>query len=126
MTRPTLLLTPDSIAAIARAAHNAHRDAVIARGDPAPPEWEALPEAARVGKCGAVWSVLADGADAETLHRSWVADRASQGWTHGAARDEAAKVSPDLVPWSDVPPLGKAKGRLFVHVVCAVAEVMGA
>jgi hypothetical protein len=36
-------------------------------------------------------------------HERWRAEREAAGWRYGATRDDATKVNPLLVPWSDVP-----------------------
>jgi voltage-gated potassium channel Kch len=40
---------------------------------------------------------------AELEHERWSQQRLSTGWRHGPERDDAAKVHPDLVPWSKLP-----------------------
>jgi hypothetical protein len=40
---------------------------------------------------------------AENTHEIWAATRLAQGWTHGPARDDAAKKHPGLIPYADLP-----------------------
>lgn len=40
---------------------------------------------------------------AEREHQRWVAERRSNGWTLGPARDPARLVTPHLVPYRDLP-----------------------
>jgi hypothetical protein len=40
---------------------------------------------------------------AELEHERWCEERRRLGWQPGAARDDAARVHPDLVPWSELP-----------------------
>ena len=39
---------------------------------------------------------------AEREHRRWYDDRVTAGWSWGEQRDDAAKVNPMLVPWSEL------------------------
>ncbi len=40
---------------------------------------------------------------AENAHDNWAKLRMSQGWSWGHQRDDAAKLHPDLIPYSDLP-----------------------
>ncbi|MCE9527459.1 MAG: NAD-binding protein [Planctomycetales bacterium] len=40
---------------------------------------------------------------AEMEHARWCAERFLASWTYGAPKDKGRKISPDLVPWSDLP-----------------------
>ena len=40
---------------------------------------------------------------AEREHARWLAERISEGWTYGKTKDVDRKISPSLVPWSEVP-----------------------
>lgn len=40
---------------------------------------------------------------AEMEHARWCAERFLAGWTYGSPKDKARKISPDLVPWADLP-----------------------
>ncbi len=40
---------------------------------------------------------------AEMEHARWCAERFLAGWTLGTPKDKARKISPDLVPWRDLP-----------------------
>ena len=40
---------------------------------------------------------------ADNTHDVWAVQRISQGWTHGPARDDAAKKHPCLVQYADLP-----------------------
>src|SRR5690349_18015984 len=39
---------------------------------------------------------------AEHTHDVWAAQRATEGWTWGPERDDARKLHPDLVPYSEL------------------------
>lgn len=48
---------------------------------------------------------------AENTHDVWAATRLAQGWTHGPARDDAAKRHPCLVPYAELPEAEKEYDR---------------
>ena len=48
---------------------------------------------------------------AENVHEVWAASRIAQGWTYGPVRDDAAKQTPCLVPYADLPEVEKAYDR---------------
>ena len=48
---------------------------------------------------------------AENTHDVWAAQRIAQGWTHGPARDDAAKKHPCLVPYAELPDSEKEYDR---------------
>ena len=39
---------------------------------------------------------------AENAHEAWAVTRMAQGWTHGPARDDAAKKHPSLIPYREL------------------------
>ena len=49
---------------------------------------------------------------AENAHDLWAAQRLAQGWTHGAHRDDARKLHPCLVPYSELPEKEKEFDRI--------------
>lgn len=48
---------------------------------------------------------------AENVHEVWAASRIAEGWTYGPQRDDAAKQTPCLVPYADLPEAEKAYDR---------------
>lgn len=48
---------------------------------------------------------------AENVHDVWAASRIKEGWTYGTMRDSAAKTTPCLVPYADLPKDEKAYDR---------------
>jgi len=40
---------------------------------------------------------------AENVHENWSAGRIAEGWTLGPVRDDAAKITPCLVPYDQLP-----------------------
>ena len=48
---------------------------------------------------------------AENVHDVWAASRIKEGWTYGETRDNAAKTTPCLVPYGDLPEVEKEYDR---------------
>ena len=49
---------------------------------------------------------------AENTHDVWAQQRLADGWRYGAARNDAAKEHPCLVPYADLPESEKEYDRL--------------
>ncbi len=62
---------------------------------------------------------------AEVEHRRWLAIRELNGWRHGAQRDDAAKVHPDMIPYADLPEQKKDLDRDLVRTLPAVLREIG-
>ena len=109
--------------ACARAAHEANNVYNAAIGDPLSPAWDALTEAQRNGAIGGAKHALAGGTAADS-HALWMESRVAEGWTYGAVKDFAAKTSPCLVPYAELPEVQRRKDALFQAVVRAVADAL--
>lgn len=48
---------------------------------------------------------------AKNTHEVWSAGRIRDGWTHGEARNDAAKTHPCLIPYEDLPESEKEYDR---------------
>ena len=48
---------------------------------------------------------------AENVHEVWAASRIAQGWSYGPKRDDAAKETPCLVPYEELPEIEKEYDR---------------
>ena len=48
---------------------------------------------------------------AENVHDVWAVSRIKEGWTYGTVRDGAAKTTPCLVPYHDLPEEEKTYDR---------------
>ncbi len=48
---------------------------------------------------------------AENVHEVWAKNRADEGWTYGAERNDALKQTPCLVPYSELPEIEKDYDR---------------
>jgi hypothetical protein len=62
---------------------------------------------------------------AKVEHDRWWEERVAQGWTLGPARDDAAKRSPYLVPYSELPEESKEYDRTPVREIPAMLAEAG-
>jgi hypothetical protein len=62
---------------------------------------------------------------AEAEHDGWMAQRAKNGWSYGAARDDAQKLHPLMMPYRDLPEAEKEKDRDAVRRYPAQANAAG-
>ena len=61
----------------------------------------------------------------EAEHNGWMAQRAKNGWTYGTPRDNAKKLHPLIIPYSQLPRDQKEKDRDSVRDYVANAEAAG-
>jgi hypothetical protein len=62
---------------------------------------------------------------AEVEHRRWLAIRELNGWRHGAKRDDAAKVHPDMVSYAELPEDRRDLDRAVVRSLPEVLREIG-
>ena len=62
---------------------------------------------------------------AENNHDLWAQKRISEGWTHGAVRDDAKKTHPDLVPYAELPESEKEYDRVTAMEAIKTIMAMG-
>ncbi len=138
--------------ALARLLHRAYREeiATAPAEDPALRPWEELPEDLKQSNRSQVDAIVdkvtavghsvraSDGAVApfaftdeevehlaEMEHGRWTADRLSAGWRWGPDKDIDGKVSPYLVPWSQVPERIRKYDREFVERIPRLLASVG-
>ena len=102
------------VIAIAKVAHEINRAYCASLGDETQAAWEDAPEWQRASAIAGVEMHLADpDATPEQSHESWLAQKLADGWTYGEVKDVQNKQHPCCVPYDQLPPAQKAKGRLF-------------
>jgi hypothetical protein len=108
---------------IAPVVHEAIRQWQRVNGQPVSPPWE---EATweRDSTREAVALALTDPTPGQQ-HQKWLDERRAQGWTWGPVKDGERKTSPSLVPFNDLPEVEKAKDRLVIAIVRALAGAAG-
>ena len=62
---------------------------------------------------------------AENAHEVWAAQRASEGWTWGERRDDALRLHPDMVPYSDLPESEKEYDRIMAFNTLRLVKKLG-
>lgn len=117
-------MTPEKLAeTCARAAHEVNNVYCAAHGEALSPPWDELTDAQRAGVIRGAHHALAGGSPADS-HALWMESRLAEGWTLGPVKDFAAKVSPNLVPYEDLPETQRRKDDLFQRTVRAMAEAL--
>lgn len=108
---------------IAKVAHQANRAYQAVIGEIASPDWEELVDCLRDSAIKGVRAVLSNSSiKPEQLHDAWMKDRQDDGWVHGPVKSVADKTHPCLVEWSNLEDAQRAKDRLFLAVVKALAK----
>lgn len=62
---------------------------------------------------------------AEMEHARWCAERYFAGWQRGSPKDKLRKISPDLVPWADLPEATREYDRRPVRDIPALLAATG-
>lgn len=101
-----------------RAAHEANQIYCASLGDPLSLAWEDLPKAQIDGMLRGALHALENG-DPSHSHQLWYEDRVANGWTFGPVKDPARKISPNLIPYAELPEAQKRKDILFQGIVRA-------
>ena len=111
----------DEIAQVCHEANRALQVVAPRQGVPTSASWEDVSgEMRRSGIHGV--QLARAGATPEQLHEEWCAFKRAEGWTFGLTKDEEAKTHPCLLPYADLSPVDRAKDRLFLAIVQALAE----
>jgi RyR domain len=144
-----------TLEALAKAIHENYRRSQSGRltdADPAMAPWDELPEclqtsnrtqaadiARKLRTIG--WEIVPDDdVDAEPVlltevdieqlaeleHDRWVRQRQADGWSQGAVRDIPKKVTPYLVPWSELPEEARDRDREPARAIPTLLQKIGA
>lgn len=54
---------------------------------------------------------------ASSIHDSWINNMIANGWTYGEEFSEESKTHPDMIDYRSLPPLQRAKDKLFNETV---------
>lgn len=108
---------------IARVAHEVNRAYCAALGDYSQVPWHEAPAWQIVSAIKGVEFTLAHpGAKPSESHKSWLAEKRTQGWKYGPVKDAEKKEHPCFVPYDELPVEQKAKDHIFQAVVRAIAS----
>lgn len=111
---------------IAEVCHEALRVLQHIQGDPDPsPAWADMPETERMPAVEGVHGARLGHTPAQS-HASWCQVKYRDGWRYGPVKDPVAKTHPCLVPYAELPEGQRAKDRVFVAIVRALAGVRDA
>jgi hypothetical protein len=114
-------ITEDCITQVARVVHAANTELQKITGDEAPSlPWDCESPEIRESAIAGVRAAL-EGATPEELHAEWCRNKAAQGWRRGAAKNEAEKTHPCLVPYAELPEAQRVKDAVFAAIVRAMA-----
>ena len=86
--------------------------------------WEILPGDARGKKIETIDKNIIETL-AEYEHESWVDERASTGWVYGPKKDVAKKISPYLIPYSELTEEIKELDRDTIRNIPDLLEMIG-
>ena len=104
---------------IAEVVHEAIRAYQRTLGQPVAPPWESATWE-RQSTIEAVRLALEDPSPGRE-HERWMRERLAQGWRYGPTKDAAAKTSPFLVPFAELPEVERRKDALVI----AIARALG-
>lgn len=109
---------------IAAACHQQNRTYCEMLNDTTQPLWLDAPDWQKDSAIAGVKSAL-DNPDPEASHKSWLAHKERDGWTHGHVKDPEKKTHPCMMPYGDLPPTQRAKDEYFITMVQQLGRVAG-
>lgn len=101
--------------AIAQVAHEANRAMQEILGEEVSPEWAEAPDWMRSSITDGIRGAI-EGRTPEESHEAWMAERLAGGWRLGYPKSVEEKISPNLVPYAELPPGQRAKDRLLIAI----------
>lgn len=110
---------PDEIAEVI---HEAIRVVQRRVGEDVSPPWPEAPDWMKESTLKGIIGVFA-GKSARESHEAWMAERESAGWTYGPVKSIADRVSPNLIPYDELPVEQQVKDHLFAAIVRSFTEV---
>lgn len=121
------IMNEQHIEACARAAHEVNRAYSVAIGDASQPSWDETPDWQKASIRNGVENMLRSlyGFTPEQSHESWLAEKRATGWKYGPVKDPEKKEHPCFVPYAELPAEQRAKDKIFIGVVKAVATGFG-
>lgn len=106
---------------IAKVAHEVNRAYCTAIGDNTQKPYEDAPDWQKESAIKGVDFKLANpDATPEMMHKSWLAEKAAAGWTHGPIKDADRKQHPCFMEYEHLPVAQRVKDYLFASVVTSL------
>ena len=111
-------MTKLEITQIAKSAHNVVKAFTESLGASTQPSFDELDDISKDSIVDAV-EVLQEARRtyAGSVHDAWVNKMIDAGWVYGKTYDAKNKTHPDMIDYRSLPPLQRAKDKLFVAVV---------
>lgn len=111
----------EAIQRIAHVMHEAVRAWQRANGQAPAPPWSRAPKWMKDASVVSIkWRVANPNAPASAQHEQWMAQKKSDGWKFGKAKDAKKKTHPMMVPYRDLPAFEQRKDALVNAVVDAL------
>jgi len=102
---------------IAAVCHEANRAYCATLGDFSHPAWGDAPSWQRDSIVNGVrFAVEHPVVTPGDSHRSWLAEKAADGWTWGPVKDASIKVHPCFLAYADLPASQRIKDALFLSI----------
>ena len=106
------------ITGIARVVHESVRAYKNALKEDSLPPWDEAPDWQKNATKAAVEFRLKNPtSEPSHQHEQWMAEKISNGWKYGEAKDAAAKTHPLLLPYSQLPVSERLKDRLVQSII---------
>jgi hypothetical protein len=116
---PGYVMTAEQIARVCHEVNRAYCDSL---GDNSQLAWEHAPQWQKDSAMLGVRLHSENNVGPAASHESWMAQKVSEGWVHGAIKDPVAKTHHCIVPFIELPPAQQAKDYIFRAVVHALRE----
>lgn len=112
---------------IARMCHETNRAWCEMNGDTSQQSWnEAALWQRESAMKGVLFAIENPDATPALQHEAWYKDKERDGWMYGPVKDSAKKEHPCMLPYYMLPKNQQLKDRLFVAVVNALRQEVGA
>ena len=117
------MLNDESIAMVSHEANGVWSEN---HGDDSQPLWEDAPDWQKESAIQGVAGIRSGRIRVpHESHKSWLAQKESDGWVYGEVKDAEAKTHPCMVPYDDLPLEQRAKDTIFFGIVNLLLLVGG-
>jgi hypothetical protein len=107
---------------VAKITHEANRAYCSSLGDDTQLPWDEAPDWQKDSAINGVKMHLGNpNATPEDSHRSWLAQKESEGWKYGPVKNPETKEHPCFLPYDQLPAEQQAKDYLFRGIVHSLA-----
>lgn len=111
-------MRPENIEACAARCHEVNRVYCETIGDTSQASWASAEQWQRDSAIkGVLFYLNNTESTPESMHESWMATKAADGWTYGEAKDPDRKTHPCMVDYSQLPEEHRIKDVLFINTI---------